>query len=183
MATALEKDSQEMEFGRPYIAYKSAIQEIIFCRIEPEKQEENKWVWHFPLFDIAAFVVPGNGHSKPSFGRRRQFWEGRALLLSRQGPKPEPPCSWAHCKSSLAGTLQFFLEAAGNSEIFKFHRAVHLWNMDFRVKISSFLQICQRRIENFTGPSNRWCWSFSYVFQVFIYFFILHPCPQLECKF
>lgn len=42
MATALEKDSQEMEFGRPYIAYKSAIQEIIFCRIEPEKQEENK---------------------------------------------------------------------------------------------------------------------------------------------
>ena len=112
MATALEKDSQEMEFGWPYIAYKSAIQEIIFCRTEPEKQEENKQVQDFPLFDIAAFVVPGNGRSKPSFGRRRQFWEGRALLLSRQGPKSEPPCSWAHCKSSLAGTLHFFLEAA-----------------------------------------------------------------------
>lgn len=73
MATALEKNSQEVEFGRPYIAYKSAIQEIIFCRTEPEKQEENKRVQDFPLFYIAAFVVPGNGRSKPSFGRRRKF--------------------------------------------------------------------------------------------------------------
>lgn len=33
--------------------------------------------------------------------------------MSRWGPRPEPPCSWAHCRSSLAHTLDFFLEAAG----------------------------------------------------------------------
>lgn len=62
---------------------------------------------------IALFVVPGNGCSKPSFGRRRQFWEGRTLPVSWWGPRTEPPCSWAHCRSSHAHTLHFFLEAAG----------------------------------------------------------------------
>lgn len=33
--------------------------------------------------------------------------------MSRWGPRPEPPCSGAHCRSSLAHTLHFFLEAAG----------------------------------------------------------------------
>lgn len=60
-----------------------------------------------------VFVVPGNGRSKPSFGRRKQFWEGRALPVSRWGPRPELLCSWAHCRSSLVHTLRFFLETAG----------------------------------------------------------------------
>ena len=78
--------------------------------------------------------------------------------------KPAPPRSGikipngAHFQEAYFQPffLLFFLEAAGNSGRLKFHRAVHLWDMDFRLKIISFLQICQRRIENFTGPPNRW---------------------------
>lgn len=33
--------------------------------------------------------------------------------MSRAGPRPAPPCSLAHCRSSLVHTLHFFLEAAG----------------------------------------------------------------------
>lgn len=58
-------------------------------------------------------MVPENGCSKPNFGRRRQFWEVRALPVSWWGPRPEPPCSWAHCRFSLSHTLHFFLEGAG----------------------------------------------------------------------
>lgn len=32
--------------------------------------------------------------------------------MSRWGPRPAPPCSWARCMSSLAHILHFFLEAA-----------------------------------------------------------------------
>lgn len=67
----------------------------------------------FYLPDIALFVVPGNGRSKPNFGRRKKIWEGRVLPGSRWDPRLEPPYSWVHCRSSLAHTLHFFLEAAG----------------------------------------------------------------------
>lgn len=68
-----------------------------------------------PLYypGTALFVVPGNGRSKPNFGRKKHFWEERALPVSRWGPRPEPPCSWARCRSSLAHTIRFSLEAAG----------------------------------------------------------------------
>lgn len=67
----------------------------------------------FSTKGIAVFVVPENGCSKPSFGRKRQFWEERAFPVGWWGPRPAPLYSWAHCRSSLAHTPHFFLEAVG----------------------------------------------------------------------